>query len=58
MFTDQVITIVADGEPVALDQPIGWTHNLTNTGDDTLYTFFWTNDIFDPGNPDTYAEPV
>lgn len=58
MFTDQVITIVADGEPIALDQPIGWTHNLTNTGDQTLYTYFWTNDIFDPANPDTYPEPV
>jgi UDP-2-acetamido-2,6-beta-L-arabino-hexul-4-ose reductase len=58
MFTEQVINIAADDEPIAVDQPIGWSHNLTNTGDQTLYTFFWTNDIFDPGNPDTYAEPV
>jgi UDP-2-acetamido-2,6-beta-L-arabino-hexul-4-ose reductase len=58
MFTDQVINIVADEEPVAIDQPTGWTHNLTNAGDQTLYMFFWTNDIFDPDNPDTFVERV
>lgn len=58
MFTDQVVTIEASGEPIALDQPTGWTHNLTNIGEGTLYTCFWTNEIFDPTNPDTYAEPV
>lgn len=58
MFTNQIITVKTDGEPLALDQPTGWTHNLLNTGDETLYMMFWTNDIFDPANPDTYAEPV
>lgn len=58
MFTNDVITIQTDGQPVSLDQPTGWTHNLKNMGDDTLFMFFWTNDIFDPNNADTFLEPV
>lgn len=58
MFTDQIIEVVTDGSPVFLDQPTGWTHNVTNTGDQTLYMFFWTNDIFDPEHADTVAEVV
>ena len=33
-------------------------HNITNTGDEELVTLFWTNDLFDPANPDTYPEAV
>lgn len=58
LFTDEVIEIETDGRPVAIDQPTGWTHNLRNIGSDTLFMFFWTNDIFDPNNTDTYLEPV
>lgn len=58
LFTDEIVEIVTDGRPVALDQPTGWTHNLLNIGDDTLFMFFWTNDIFDPNNTDTFMEPV
>ncbi len=33
---------------MAIDMPTMWTHNITNSGDQVLYTSFWTNDIFDP----------
>ncbi len=58
LFTQDVIRITADNEPVAVDQLTGWTHNLINVGEETLYTLFWTNDIFDPANPDTFMESV
>ncbi len=59
LFTDQVLRFDVDGStPVAIDMPTLWTHNITNTGDSQLYTMFWTNDIFDPENPDTFAEEV
>lgn len=58
LFTDEVIELETDGRPVALDQLTGWTHNLRNIGNDTLFMFFWTNDIFDPTNTDTFVEPV
>ena len=59
MFTDEVLEFEVDGDdPAAIDMPTGWTHNLTNTGDDTLYMHFWTDDLFDPANPDTIPEAV
>jgi UDP-2-acetamido-2,6-beta-L-arabino-hexul-4-ose reductase len=34
------------------------THNITNTGSAPLTTLFWTQEIFDAANPDTYVEAV
>lgn len=59
LFTDEVISFDVSGDaPGAIDMPTLWSHNITNIGDDVLYTSFWTNDIFDPENPDTIAEAV
>ena len=59
LFTDEVISFEVTGDaPGAIDMPTMWAHNITNVGDDLLYTSFWTNDIFNPENPDTIAEAV
>lgn len=59
LLTDKVFEFHVTGdEPMAVDMPTMWSHNITNTGDQTLYTSFWTNDIYDPSNPDTIAEEV
>lgn len=59
LFTDEVVDFPVTGEhPAAVDMPIGWAHNITNTGEDTLLTQFWSNELFDPADPDTYPEPV
>lgn len=59
MFTDEVITFEANGDaPVAVDMPVGWVHNITNTGDDVLFTQFWSHELFRPDAPDTFPEPV
>ena len=59
MFTDEVIDFHVTGEEtVAVDMPVGWVHNITNTGDDILITQFWVHEFFDPENPDTFPEPV
>ncbi|MBA4084740.1 MAG: capsule biosynthesis protein CapF [Kytococcus sp.] len=59
MFTDEVVTFEADGDaPVAVDMPVGWVHNITNTGDDVLFTQFWSHELFRPDAPDTFPEPV
>ncbi|MET4583953.1 UDP-2-acetamido-2,6-beta-L-arabino-hexul-4-ose reductase [Conyzicola nivalis] len=59
MFTDDVIEFEVTGDaPAAVDMPTMWSHNITNTGPETLYTSFWTNDIFNPAFPDTIAEAV
>jgi len=59
LFTDDVVELVVDGaNPVAVDMPTMWAHDLTNIGDEELMTYFWTNTLFDPADPDTFAEPV
>jgi len=59
LFSDHVIQIPVDAmEPVAVDMPTMWSHRITNTGAEALYTCFWTNDIFDPTRPDTIPEIV
>ncbi len=59
LFSDEVLRFKVSGSsPVAVDMPTLWSHNITNTGDRDLYTMFWTNDIFDASNPDTFAEKV
>ena len=59
LFTNEVFEFQVKGdEPVAVDMPTMWAHKISNRGNDLLYTSFWTNDIFDPNNPDTIAERV
>jgi UDP-2-acetamido-2,6-beta-L-arabino-hexul-4-ose reductase len=59
VLSDQVVSFnVAGDEPVVVDMPTMWVHNITNTGDSDLVTLFWTHTLFDPANPDTYWEPV
>ncbi len=48
-----------DGDsPVYIDMPTFFTHNITNIGEDDLLTIFWSNEIFDPNDPDTYYVTV
>lgn len=59
MFTDDVLDFDVTGEhPVAIDMPVGWVHNITNTGEDLLLTQFWSHELFRPEAPDTFPEPV
>lgn len=57
--TDQVLSFDIDGNsPAYVDMPIWYTHNITNIGNEDLYTIFWINEIFDADDPDTYFEKV
>ena len=57
--TDEVLDFHLDGnEPSYVDMPIWYTHNITNVGDEELYTQFWINEWFDPNDGDTFFEPV
>lgn len=59
LFSDEVLTFPVRGtNPVAIDMPTMWSHKITNTGSDELYTMFWINEIFDPASPDTFPEEV
>ena len=57
--TDEKLTFELDGkEPAFVDMPVWYTHNITNTGSDDLYTIFWINEFYDPSDPDTFFEKV
>ncbi len=50
--------LVSGVEPRAVIIPPGTTHSIENTGSDEMLTLFWADEVFDPGRPDTYYEPV
>lgn len=59
IFTDDVVSFRVNGDrPSYVDMPTFYTHNLVNVGDTQLVTLFWSNEIFDPADSDTYPEPV
>lgn len=57
--TDKVFTFELDGsQPSFVDMPIWFTHNITNIGEEELYTIFWINEQYDEKDPDTFYEVV
>ncbi len=57
--TDQIIEYHMHGsKPSFVDIPICYTHNITNVGSTDVMMLFWTNELFDPANPDTFYEGV
>ncbi len=57
--TDEVLSFELDGKnPSFVDMPIWYTHNITNIGDEDLYTIFWINEHYNPEDGDTFYEKV
>lgn len=36
----------------------GWSHDITNIGDEEMIVMLWANEIFDRTAPDTFARPL
>ena len=49
---------VSGDTPAAVDMPTLHTHSIENVGERPLLTLFWSHELFDPDNPDTYADRV
>ena len=57
--TKEILSFELNGEnPSFVDMPIWYTHNITNIGDDDLYTIFWINEHFKQDDPDTFFEKI
>lgn len=57
--TDDVMSFYLNGnEPSYVDMPIWYTHNITNIGEDELYTQFWINEWYNAEDDDTFFEVV
>jgi UDP-2-acetamido-2,6-beta-L-arabino-hexul-4-ose reductase len=57
--TNKVMSFDLEGNrPSFVDMPVWHTHNITNVGEEDVYTIFWINEPFNPDDPDTFYEPV
>lgn len=45
-------------KPQVVDTVPGWTHDITNVGNDEMVVMLWANEIFDRERPDTIAAKV
>lgn len=56
MMSGEFHEIVTEGStPQIVETVPGWTHDITNIGDDEMIVMLWANEIFDRARPDTYA---
>jgi UDP-2-acetamido-2,6-beta-L-arabino-hexul-4-ose reductase len=59
MLTNEVYHLEIEGaKPKVVETVPGWTHDITNVGDDEMFVMLWANEIFDSANPDTIASKV
>jgi len=59
VVTDEYYELETCGEePMVVETVPGWTHDITNVGEDEMIVMLWANEIFDRENPDTYAKPL
>lgn len=57
--SEDVIEYIVSGDKLqVVDIPIGYTHSITNIGQDDSITIMWASESFDPNNPDTFFEEV
>lgn len=54
--THEIVT--RGGEAQVVETIPGWTHNITNIGEDELIVMLWANEVFDRARPDTTAMKV
>ena len=50
--------LVEGGTGEVVETIPGWTHNITNVGEDLMIVMLWANEIFDRSRPDTVAMKV
>jgi len=59
ILTDETFSLLTSGDlPTIVETIPGWTHDITNVGDDEMIVMLWANEIFDRDRPDTIASKV
>jgi UDP-2-acetamido-2,6-beta-L-arabino-hexul-4-ose reductase len=59
ILTDEVFSVNTSGKtPTIVETIPGWSHDITNNGDDELIAMLWANEIFDHDKPDTIASVI
>jgi UDP-2-acetamido-2,6-beta-L-arabino-hexul-4-ose reductase len=56
MQTGQTHELVTTGDKSEIVETVpGWTHDITNIGQDEMVVMLWANEVFDRERPDTFA---
>lgn len=59
MLNGQTHELLTEGsKPEIVETVPGWTHDITNIGDDEMVVMLWANEVFDRTRPDTFSCPV
>lgn len=59
IVSDEICEIVTSGDkPEVVETVPGWSHDVTNVGDDELVVMLWANENFDHSRPDTVGHKV
>jgi UDP-2-acetamido-2,6-beta-L-arabino-hexul-4-ose reductase len=59
LLTDELVELRTSGTtPQVVDTIPGWSHDITNVGDDEMVVMLWANENFDRQKPDTVASKV
>ncbi len=59
LLTDELVELRTSGAvPQVVDTIPGWTHDITNVGNDEMVVMLWANENFDQEKPDTVARKV
>lgn len=59
ILSAEAFEILTNGEtPQIVETVPGWSHDITNVGDDDMLVMLWANEVFDRQRPDTFAHRV
>ncbi|GAA4337612.1 NAD-dependent epimerase/dehydratase family protein [Variovorax defluvii] len=59
MQTGETYELITNGDQAEIVETVpGWTHDITNIGQDEMVVMLWANEIFDRAKPDTFASPL
>lgn len=59
IITGECYELTVDSDEATVVETVpGWSHDVTNIGEDELIVMLWANEIFDREAPDTIAKPL
>jgi UDP-2-acetamido-2,6-beta-L-arabino-hexul-4-ose reductase len=59
LLTDELVELRTNGStPQVVDTIPGWSHDITNVGDDEMVVMLWANENFDRQSPDTIERKI
>lgn len=59
LLSDETYELQTSGEkPIVVETIPGWSHDITNVGNDEMIVMLWANEVFDRLKPDTIASKV